>query len=157
MPDIPLQQPLLSDDLRTLGIPEPWGFGVADRVRLGELDILAHVNHTAYLRWAENFRIRYFEHYGIADYSGEVPRIVLRQIGMDFLSEMRLGQTYVIAGRTSAVRTTSFRMEYGIWADGTLCATGWAILVMLTQDGQKQAIPDEARATLIARDAPETL
>ena len=157
MPDIPFQTPLRAETLRSLGIPEPWRFGIADRVRFGELDALAHVNNTAYLRWLENFRISYLKDYGIADYAREVPRIVLRQIGMDFLAEMHLHQGYVITGRTSSVRSSSFRMEYAVWSDGTLCATGWAVIVMLTAEGEKQPLADHVRQTLSARDDPALL
>ncbi|MEO1796469.1 MAG: thioesterase family protein [Pseudomonadota bacterium] len=152
----PFQTPLLSPDLRDLGIPEPWSFGLSDRVRFGELDILAHVNNTAYLRWFENFRITYFQTYGIADYKGgEVPRIVLRQIGVDFLAEMTLGEGYIVTGRTASMRNTSFRMEYAVWADGGIRATGWAILVLLNQQGEKIPLSNEIRETLKARDGAD--
>ncbi len=157
MPAIAYQTPLRTDILRALDIPEPWSFGIADRVRFGELDALAHVNNTAYLSWLENFRINYFKDYGIADYSTRIPRIVLRQIGVDFLTEMRLGAEYVITGRTTSLRTTSFRMDYGIWSEGVLRATGWAVLVNLNDDSSKAPLPETARNSLISRDNPEVL
>lgn len=144
--------PLSTDELRTLGIPEPWTYGLADRTRFGEIDALNHINHTAYLRWFEAFRIRYFFDYGISDYGPDAPRLVLRQVGADYLAEMGLNQDYIITGRTANLRNTSFRMEYGVWSEGRLTATGHSIVVMLTQDGQKLAIPESARETLQRRD-----
>ncbi|MEM9350631.1 MAG: acyl-CoA thioesterase, partial [Pseudomonadota bacterium] len=132
LPDIPLQTPLRTETLREQGIPEPWSFGIADKVRFGELDVLAHANNAAYLSWFENFRISYFKDYGFADYTGEFPRLVLRQIGVDFLAELSLNETYIITGRTSSLRTTSFRMDYALFSGGTLRATGWAVLVLLS-------------------------
>ncbi|MEL7299672.1 MAG: thioesterase family protein [Pseudomonadota bacterium] len=155
MTDLHFQTPLDEDTLRALSIPAPWGFGIADRVRFGELDVLAHVNNTTYLRWLENFRISYFREYGVADYRGQFPRIVLRQIGMDFLAEMTLGQDYVITGRTASLRQSSFRMDYAVWAGGRCRATGWAVLVWLTDDGQKAPIPAAVRETFITRDGAE--
>ena len=155
MIDIPKESVLDGTRLRALGIPEPWAIGLADRVRFGELDVLAHVNNTAYLRWFENFRITYFKEYGIADYEGEIPRIVLRQIGVDFLAEIGLGERYIVTGRTSSLRNSSFRMEYGVWAADGLRATGWAVLVMLDQSGQKQPLTTSIRKTLIERDKAE--
>ncbi len=149
--------PLLSDDLRILDIPEPWAYGIADRTRFGELDALVHVNHTAYLRWLEALRIRYFFDYGISDYGPDSPRIVLRQIGMDYLAEMGLNQDYVVTGRTTELRRTSFRMEYAIFVDGQQKTTGHAILVLLNRDGTKRAISDEIRQTLINRDGAAAL
>ncbi len=136
--------PLLRDDLDRLGIPEPWSFGVADRTRFGELDALAHVNNTAYLRWLENLRIHYFKHYGIADYNGTPPRIVLKSIGMDYKKEMGLHEDYVVTGRTAAFRTSSFTMEYAVWS-GDLRATGFAVIVWLDQSGAKYPLPDDLR------------
>ena len=43
--------PLSIETLRAAGIPDPWTYGQADRVRFYELDALNHVNNTAYLRW----------------------------------------------------------------------------------------------------------
>jgi len=156
MTDLPFNTPLYETDLRGAGVPAPWTFGVADKTRFGELDVLGHVNNTAYLRWAENFRINYFKDYAIADYSGEPPRLVLRQVGMDFLKEMKLHEPYLITGRTVSLRRSSFRMEYAIYA-GDLRATGHAILVWLNQDGQKTDLPDHVRATIIDRDGAEQL
>lgn len=144
--------PLHEPELRQLGIPEPWTFGLADRTRFGELDALNHVNHTAYLRWMEAYRIRYFSEYGISDYGPDSPRIVLRQIGVDYLAEMGLNEDYVITGRTTEFRTSSFRMEYAIWAGGRQKSTGHAVLVMLDRDGSKRTLSPEMRRVFTARD-----
>jgi len=139
-------------ELRALGIPEPWTIGLADRVRFSELDVLGHVNNTAYLSWFENFRISYFKDYGFSDYSGPFPRIVLRQIGADFISELKLNDDYIVTGITTAMRSSSFRMEYAVWSGGALRATGWAVLVSLTQQAVKETLSTEFRNTLIKRD-----
>lgn len=144
--------------LRARDIPAPWTVGMADTVRFGELDILGHVNNTAYLQWFETFRVSYFQAYGIADYlAGEVPRIVLRQVGVDFLAEMKLGDSYTVTGRTVEMRRTSFRMEYGVWSGGTLRATGWAIIVTLDDGGTKTPLSEAMRATFTDRDGAVAL
>jgi len=56
---IPFLTPLDVAQLRASHIPEPWSYGIADRVRFGEIDVLGHVNNAAYLRWFENLRIQY--------------------------------------------------------------------------------------------------
>ena len=121
--------------LRAMNIPEPWSYGLADRVRFGEIDALNHVNHTAYLRWFETFRINYFRDYGVSDYSDGSPRIVLKSIAAEFIREMTTGQDYVVTGRTSSFRNTSWVMEYGVWTDKGLQATGQSVLVQLAPDG----------------------
>ena len=143
--------PLKVETLRAHGVPEPWTYGIADRTRFGELDALAHINNTAYLRWFEAFRIHYFRDYGISDYGPRAPRIVLRQVQVDYLREMGLDEDYIVTGRTVSYRTSSFRMDYAVWAPD-LRATGSAIIVCLGQDGRKAALPESVRATLTERD-----
>ncbi len=146
--------PLDQATLRDLDIPEPWRFGMADKTRFGELDALGHVNNTAYLRWAENFRINYFKEYGIADYSGKPPRLVLRQVSMDFLKEMHVHEPYVVVGRTSFIRSSSFRMDYAIFSHD-LRATGHAILVWLDDENAKMPLPQHVRDVMIDRDGAQ--
>ncbi|MGB1235641.1 MAG: acyl-CoA thioesterase [Planktomarina sp.] len=143
--------PLVSNDLRALEIPAPWGFGMADVTRFGELDALGHINNTAYLKWLENLRVNYFREYKVADYSGQPPRLVLKSIAMDYRKEMGLHEPYVVTGRTARMRTSSFTMEYAVWS-GDLRATGSAVIVWLDHTGQKHTIPDPVREKFIATD-----
>ncbi len=145
--------PIYADALRNLGIPAPWSYGTADRVRFGELDALNHVNHTAYLRWFETFRISYFKDYGISDYGPDSPRIVLKSVAADFLKEMVFGQDYIITGRTTSFRNTSWVMEYGVWTDQGLQATGSSVLVQLdAKTTAKSPLSEEVRNTFVTRD-----
>ena len=154
MKTIPYHTPLDADALRTLGIPEPWGFGVADRTRFSELDPLGHVNNAAYLSWFENFRIQYMKAYGFPLSGDDAIMLVLRQVQVDYLQEMKLGDDYVITGRATKLRTTSFQMEYAIWSAGALRTTSSAILVVLDKDG-KRPIPADLKALLKERDGAE--
>jgi len=150
---LPFLTPLSPDDLRALDIPEPWRFGVMDRVRFGELDILGHVNNAAYLRWFENFRIHYFRDYGVNAYEGgPPPRIVLKSIGLDFKAEVLLNDEYVVTGRTSSYRSSSFVMDYGIWVKGKLTTTGHAVIVTLNDNHTKRALPGKLIDVFRTRD-----
>ena len=149
---VPFLTPLGPAELRSAGIPEPWTYGHADRVRFGEIDALQHVNNTAYLRWFENLRIHYFRAYGVNDYRGTPPKIVLRNIGLDFKAEVKLNDDYIVTGRTVEFRTSSFTMQYGVWVRGSLTTSGHAVIVMLESDNTKRALPDSLRETFIARD-----
>ena len=80
--------PLDISALRGLGIPEPWVFGQADRVRFYEIDALGHVNNTAYLRWFETVRVGWFSEYGFSDYGPDDPTFVLRAITCDYFAPM---------------------------------------------------------------------
>jgi len=137
----PFLTPLPVDALRELGVPEPFAFGMRDRVRFGELDVLGHVNNAAYLRWFENLRIHYFRDYGVSDYNSTPPRIVLRALGLEFLDEVILNDEYTVAGRTVSTRTTSFAMEYVVVINKVVTTRGSAVIVNLDQSGAKQPLP----------------
>ena len=158
MPELSYHTPLEPDDLRRLGVPAPWGFGLADQVRFGELDALGHVNHTAYLRWYESFRLPYLRARGVTDYGPTAPRLVLKQVTCTYLQEMGLGLDYIVTGRARAMRRTSFTMEFGVWvpaedAEAVCAATGETLVVLLNRanDG-RYPIPDAARAALAELD-----
>ncbi|WP_284266145.1 acyl-CoA thioesterase [Roseicyclus amphidinii] len=148
--DLRYHTPLDAPALRALGIPAPWGFGLADRVRFGEIDALGHVNNTAYLRWFESFRLPYLQARGITDYGPESPRLVLKRASCDYLAEMFNGMDYVVTGRTRAFRTTSFTMEFAVWlpapSGARQTAAGEAIIVLLNRDGPgRHPIPAPGR------------
>ncbi|MEL6608226.1 MAG: thioesterase family protein [Pseudomonadota bacterium] len=144
--------PLPISDLRDAGVPDPFTFGQRDRVRFGELDVLGHVNNAAYLAWFENFRIHYFRDYGVSEYRGTPPRIVLRNIGLEFLSEVLLNDEYIVAGRTRSYRTTSFEMEYVVVIGQRITTRGSAVIVNLDQAGAKQPLPDAWKDAFRTRD-----
>lgn len=158
-PMLSYHTPLLAPTLRALGIPEPWNFGMADRVRFGEIDALGHVNNTAYLRWYESFRLPYLQARGVTDYGPQSPRLVLKRASCDYMAEMLNGMDYVVTGRTRAFRTTSFTMEFAVWLPNDAgparqTAAGDAIIVLLDREGQgRHPIPEAGRAAFVALDA----
>lgn len=150
--DLPFLTPLTGETLRKAGIPAPWAFGMADRVRFGELDVLGHVNNAAYLRWFENLRIHYFGAYAVADYSGKPPKIVLKNIGLDFKAEVKLNDPYILVGRTVEMRSSSFTMHYAVYVRGAVTTTGHAVIVSLNDDNTKRPLSDDLRARFAERD-----
>lgn len=152
MTDVPFHTPLRDAQLRNIGIPPPWAFGVADRVRFSELDPLGHVNNAAYLGWFESFRIQYMQDYGIAYTGPDAAQLVLRQVQVDYLAEMKMSDDYVVTGRTTALRTSSFRMEYAVWSGGALRTTSHAVIVLLNASGAKHPLSADMRRLLVQRD-----
>lgn len=149
----PYLTPLDAETLRDEGIPAPWTYGIKDRVRFGEIDAVNHVNNTAYLRWFEQFRTRYLRDYGISDYGPDAPVLVLRQVQVDYLAELKFNDDYIVVGRSAEMRRSSWTMEYAVYAGGSLRTTSRAVIVMLDpQAGGKMAIPKTVRSTLRARD-----
>ena len=150
---LPFLTPLTHAQLRQANVPASWTFGMRDRVRFGEIDVLGHVNNAAYLPWFENLRIHYFKSYGVADYSDTPPRIVLRNIGIDFKAEVLMNDEYVLTGRTVEMRSSSFTMHFGVYVRGVLTTTSHAVIVLLNPDNSKRALPDTLRETFISRDS----
>jgi len=148
------------DELRAVGIPAPWRFGLADRVRFAEIDALGHVNNTAYLTWFESFRPPYLGARGVTDYGPASPRLVLKRATVDYRAEMFQGMDYVVTGRTCAFRRTSFTMEFAVWLPdpaGAVCtATGEAIVVLLNRDAPgRYPIPEAGRRAFTQEDGAE--
>ena len=147
--------PLPAEVLADHGVPPVWRFGLANKVQFFELDALNHVNNTAYLRWFESFRLSYFAACEISDYGPASPRLVLRSVSVRYHREMGLGEDYIVTGRTTHFRNTSFRMQYAVYADG-LSATGDAVIVMLTTDGRERLpLSAELKQRFVERDGAE--
>ena len=153
--DLPYLTPLDTEHLRAVGIPEPWTFGMADKVRFGEIDALQHVNNAVYLKWFENLRILYFERPGFVDAVRPRPKIVLRALTLDYAGEVKLSDRYVLTGRTVSMGHTSFRQEYGVWVDGRRTTTSTASIVVLGADNRPMAIPETLREVFRDLDGSE--
>jgi len=141
--------------LRAAGIPEPWAYGIQDRVRFGELDVLSHVNNAVYLSWFETLRVGQFRDV-IWPQVKQRQGIVLRNVGVDFIAEVKPDESYILTGRTVEMRRTSFTQHYGVWVDGQLRTTGHAVIVTVNETG-KVPISDDLRAVLAKLDGPVQL
>ena len=148
----PFLEPLGPAALRAAGLPDSWTFGMADRVRFGELDALNHVNNVVYLRWYETLRVLYLEDYGIYEDAGPDPKFVVKTVSLDYKAEVMRGASYVNVARTVEMRNTSFSMEYATFVDGRITTTGTAVIVVLDQDNTKRPLTDALRQTFITRD-----
>ena len=155
--DTPFLDTLDAEALAALGLPA-WPYGYRDRVRFYELDALNHVNNVVFLRWFETIRVAYLKDYGLTDYSHTEadPELVVRHLSADYLAPVFQNETYIVTARTKLVKPSSFIMEYAIHADGTLRATGDAVVVSLEQDGKTRR-PHKALGLerMIARDGAE--
>lgn len=143
---VPFLTALTAAELQGQGIPAPWSFGYADKVRYGEIDMLHHVNNSVYLKWFENLRVRYFVDRGIWKTGDNQPKVVIRNSSLHYRSEVKLGQDYILTARTTSIGNTSFTMEYGVWVNGQLTTTGDAVLVTVDKNGQKCTLPDAVKS-----------
>lgn len=150
---VPPLTPLTAQHLRKAGIPEPWNYGMADRVRFHEIDALNHVNNAVCFSWFENLRVHYLRDYDIYRYKPDDPMLVMRAVGASYNAPLFLGQDYILTARTRSFGRTSFTMDYGVFADGKHAIEGHAVIVLLEQDG-KTGFPltDEMRENMAHRD-----
>ena len=148
----PFLTPLDADELRKAGIAEPWSYGMADRVRFGEIDALNHVNNVEYLRWYETLRVNYLHDYGIYKHAGKNPKFVVKKVGLDYKSEVYRGANYINVARTTQIRNTSFTMQYVTFVDGQVTTTGDAVIVLLDANNRKCVLPDALRQIFITLD-----
>jgi acyl-CoA thioester hydrolase len=130
----PYLTPLGPEILRAHGIPRDFRYAIADRVRFHEIDALGHVNNARYFSWFEAFRLPYLRDYGITDYGPDSPRLVLAATEAEFRAEMFEGEDYILAGRTAWYGTSSFGMDYAVFAPG-LRVRGSATIALRQRDG----------------------
>lgn len=146
-----LPPPLLANDLRALGIPEPWAYGRPDNVRFYEIDALGHVNNAVYLCWFETIRVRWLEDYAPSGFAEAT--FVLKSLSCEYHAPMFVNEAYVTTARCVSFRNTSFLKEYAIWSAGELKCSGTALVVLTDAAGtQKTPLPDGWREAFAARD-----
>ena len=151
----PFLEPLPVETLLAHGVPAPFVFGQADRVRFHELDVLDHVNNATYLTWFETFRVAYLKAYGISDYAqpGTRPGLVIRNIEIGYRAPLHLNDIYIVAGRSVSYRRTSWTMEYVVVAGGKVCAISRAVIVHMASDGvTKTPLPAAMIDAITTRD-----
>jgi acyl-CoA thioester hydrolase len=134
-------------ELIAAGIPAGWHFGIADRTRWSEMDPLAHTNNAAYLAWFENVRLSWLSQRKITAFGPGEPKFVIRQVGIDYLGEIRAGEDYIVTLRVSRTGRTSYTQEYAVYVlrngQAHLATTSHAVIVMLTPDGTStMPLPD---------------
>lgn len=140
--------PLSAAQQAVEGIDPVQPMALADRVRFGELDMLAHVNNAVYMTWFEKLRIRYSQDWGITSYRPDRrnPRIVVRSGNIHYRREMLLDEDYVVTCGCRHFRRSSYTLAQQLWSGGTLRATFDCVLVLLQPDGSgKFPIPDALR------------
>ena len=89
--------------------------------------------------------------YGVPLTGRDALMVVLRQVQVDYLGEMKLDDDYIVTGRTTVLRNSSFVMEYAVWSGGALRTTSSAVLVMVNEEG-KYPIPAKLREIFKTRD-----
>src|SRR5258708_2296402 len=145
-------QVALDETLRAeFGVEGAWWLAVRHRVRWSEVDAFAHANHTTYLEWYEDLRIRYMAACGLP-LRMDTPGCVLARIAVEYLMPLRFEDEVLVTARVSAFRRTSFRMDYATWRQGCVNRADGLLVMLINATGAKVAIPESAKQVMIERD-----
>ncbi|PYV43651.1 MAG: acyl-CoA thioesterase [Acidobacteria bacterium] len=88
-------------------------FSIPVEVRFRDLDALGHVNNAVYLTYFEIARTHYWKYlFGIQSFE-EFDYLVVRA-ECNYRSPALFGETLKVAGRISALKTSSFVFEYEV-------------------------------------------
>ncbi len=129
--------PLSPEEQLAAGLDSPAPMAMADMVRYGELDILQHVNNTAYLIWTEAVRTRHLKMRIMPHFEGMAePRSVIRNAAIHYIKEMLRDEPYVVTAKVTEFRNTSYTMEQQIWS-GDKRAHFDCVVVLRSPDGSK--------------------
>lgn len=127
-------------------------------VAWGELDAFRHVNHTIYLRWAENARFSWFERVGIAALGRESDgRIgpILARLTCDYLKPVDFPDTILCSVRCTKIGRSSLTLDSKIWSEQqqVVVAKSEQVIVLVDyQGGRGTPLPEAVVAAIRALD-----
>ncbi len=138
---------VLDDKLRAdFRVDGDWPILVRHRVRWSEVDAYAHVNHTSYLEWYEDCRIRAMAEVGL-ELKPDEPGPVLAKIEAEYHKPLRYRDEVLIGARVASFRTSSLVMTYGTWKldEGQVNRATALCVMFVNSTGRKALVPDAAR------------
>ncbi|MDQ2857544.1 MAG: acyl-CoA thioesterase [Candidatus Eremiobacteraeota bacterium] len=127
---------------------------MVDRFRVGfaDVDMLRHVNNTAYLRWVEQMRTEYLAEVFRERIGG--PRgMILARTEIVYERPIAYRENVAVGTRVSRMGTKSFAFSHEVWSDdsGLRCARIETTLVAIDYEtGETIVVPDAWRESVAA-------
>lgn len=128
------------------------------RVAFEDVDMLQHVNHITFVRWAETMRCDY-----VADVLDEnifgTRGIIGAKIEFTYEAQVEYREHMVMGCRVSRLGTKSLEHRYEFWSEsrGIRCGHGSSIVVAFDYPTNATiAIPPEWRTRILAFEAPDS-
>ena len=121
-------------------------------VRWGDMDAMGHVNNTVYFKYCESARIELLRGLGIhgrAEGSTHGPTLV--HAACDFKREVKYPAVLDVGIRVESMTHRTFRMQYGMFLQGTDTLVAVAVSVNAWLDyaaGHAVRMPDDLRELL---------
>jgi acyl-CoA thioester hydrolase len=137
----------LDDGLRAdFRVEGDWPILVRHRVRWSEVDAYAHVNHTSYLEWYEDCRIRAMAEIGL-ELAPNVAGPVLAKIEAEYHRPLHYRDEVLIGARVVSFRTSSLVMTYGTWklGEGQVNRATTLLVMFVNATGEKATVPENAK------------
>jgi acyl-CoA thioester hydrolase len=137
-------------------------FGKVNRFRVcfADVDMLRHVNNTAYLRWAETVRSEYFVEVLGAEIGGGTG-MIMATLHIEYERTIAYRENVAVACRISRIGTKSFDFTYEVWSEdrGVRGAPITATMVAMDyESGATIAVPPLWRERIAAFErAPVTV
>lgn len=122
------------------------------RVPFCDIDMLQHVNHTAYIRWAETVRCGYLAEVLGEEVAGR-SSIILARLEFDYEFPLDYREDVAIGCRISRLGRKSLDLVYEIWSEtrNQCAASGLTALVAYDYEARtSKVIPDRWREAITA-------
>jgi acyl-CoA thioester hydrolase len=121
-------------------------------VAFGDLDMLQHVNHAVYIKWAETVRCAYFSEVLQESLTGSNSVILAR---LEFVYERALDyrEDIVVGCRTTRMGRKSFDLVNEIWSESHGHRAGHGLFSLVAYDypaKTSKPIPDRWRQIIAA-------
>ena len=121
------------------------------RVPFCDVDMLQHVNHAAYVVWAETTRCNYFDEV-FGGFRTAPVGIILAKAEFEYLQPLDYREEVAVACRVSRVGQKSFDLVYEVWSENrhSMAARGRTVMVAYDYEAKSSVAVPEAWKKAIA-------
>jgi acyl-CoA thioester hydrolase len=112
-------------------------------IRFSDQDPMGHVNNVAIAAYFESGRVGYINQLR-SRIAIDTTRVVLAHFSVDYRREVMFPGTVEVGGRLLGVGRKSFNMAFGLFQDGSCCATSTAVMVFFDPKTRKSMAPAES-------------
>jgi acyl-CoA thioester hydrolase len=137
-----------------INLPDHFSFSTSIPIRITDVNYGGHVGNDAVLSLIHEARMQYLKRYGYAELDFAGIGLIMRDVGIEFKTELFYGDTitvYVTAGEFSNLSFDIFYKLVTSGKDGKPVVAAVAKTGMVGYDYSKKkpaAIPDQVRANL---------
>ena len=135
-------------------LPDTFSFSTAIPIRITDINYGNHVGNDAILSLIHEARMQFLKKYGLAELDFAGIGLIMRDVGIEFKSELFYGDTVTVSVTASEFSNLSFDIFYKLVTsgkDGKIVLAAIAKTGMVGYDYKKKkvaAIPDQARTSL---------